>query len=740
MTQPPVEFDPLRIPLAGVHSIAAAAGTGKTYTITTLYVRYLLETDCRVEDVLVTTFTEAATAELKDRLRARLREALELTRTGEPPGVSRPVGVGERPGVSRPIDRAPPTNPSAPTVPPDPILLRLLDQAGAWNPATAAEVQDRLRQALLDFDHAPVFTIHGFCHRVLQESVFETLSRFDLELLTSLQPLVADAVADFVAQGWTTDESALARWLPLDAGLWSTLQQVAEAAVNEPDCRVVPDHRELDDLLDTALLDEFAEAAEAFAEVWKAQRDEARELLFEAQREGWLGKGTHSEKQLREAVAFLDVLAEEPSPDAFKPNRQGELPAVQRRLTQSSLERGTKKAHQAHVPRHPVFAALEQLVELVGPIAARRAQIRPRLLARAAHTVRQHVNRRKQQQGVMSFSDLLHQVDAALAGPQQALLLARLRERYRVALVDEFQDTDPVQYRIFRKVFQDTAAGAAGGPLRAFVMIGDPKQSIYRFRGADVHSYLTATAKTPDKQRHALGTNWRSDRSLVQAVQAVFAAVPDPFLNEQIRLTEVGAHYADRLLDEPALELTLVPRHPLAAADEPPKQELALQQVLPCVVDDIVAQLNDPPELDLGDGRRRSVVPGDVAVLCRTGVQLRQLQELLALRGVPAVLQTDESIFDTVEAQSVSHSLRALLNPGDLTLLTTALAGSLFGLTAPTLEELRRDERGCPSGASGLPGGSSCGTNAASSWPGGGCWTARRWSRAWRGRSRASGR
>ena len=492
----------------------------------------------------------------------------------------------------------------------------------------------------------------------------------------------------------------------------------------------------------TALLDEFAAAADALADAWTSQRDEACELLFEAQREGRLGNGrTHSGKQLREAVAFLDVLAEDPSPDAFKPNKQGELPAVQRRLTQSSLEGGTKKAHKNHVPEHAVFTTLEQLVELVGPIAARRAQIRPRLLARLAHTVRQQIDRRKQQLGVMSFSDLLHQVDAALAGPQQALLLARLRERYRVALVDEFQDTDPVQYRIFRKVFQDTAAGAGDGPLRAFVMIGDPKQSIYRFRGADIHSYLTATAETPDSQRHALGTNWRSDRSLVQAVQAVFAAVPDPFLNEQIRLTEVGAHYADRLLQEPALELTLVPRHPLAAPDEPPKQELALQQVLPCVVDDIVAQLNDPPELDLGDGRRRPVVPGDVAVLCRTGAQLRQLQELLAHRGVPAVLQTDESIFDTVEAQSVSHALQALLNPSDLTLLTTALASSLFGLTAPLAGgHSAATKRGCPSGASGSPGGSSCGTNAASSWPGGGCWTARRWSRAWRGRSRASGR
>ena len=139
-------FDPLQMPLSGVHSIAASAGTGKTFTITTLYLRLLLEGSCSADQILVTTFTEAATSELRDRLRSRLNDALQLLRSfPEHADAEGAVELGQVNGQ----------------------FVQLLEQGGAWDKDSASKVVERIENALLSFDQAPVFTIHGFCSRVL---------------------------------------------------------------------------------------------------------------------------------------------------------------------------------------------------------------------------------------------------------------------------------------------------------------------------------------------------------------------------------------------------------------------------------------------------------------------------------------------------------------------------------------------------------------------------------------------
>ena len=171
-------FDPLQMPLSGVHSIAASAGTGKTFTITTLYLRLLLEGGCSADQILVTTFTEAATSELRDRLRSRLNDALQLLRSfPEHADAKSAVEPGQA----------------------DPQLVQLLEHGGAWDEHSASRVVERIENALLSFDQAPVFTIHGFCSRVLQELVFESGTRFNVELVASLDDQIQEGIDDFVA-------------------------------------------------------------------------------------------------------------------------------------------------------------------------------------------------------------------------------------------------------------------------------------------------------------------------------------------------------------------------------------------------------------------------------------------------------------------------------------------------------------------------------------------------------------
>ncbi|MAE65799.1 MAG: hypothetical protein CMJ18_16135, partial [Phycisphaeraceae bacterium] len=619
--RPQETFDALTMPLDGAHSIAASAGTGKTFTIATLYLRYLLEWSCPVEQILVTTYTEAATAELKERLRARLHEAYRT--------------------ICHP-DAAASGHRDDDTVP------RLLAIAGAAS--SAERLRDRLEAALLDYDRAPIYTIHGFCHRVLRDLVFETASRFDPELITTQVPMVDDAVFDFAARHWAEDDAVLARALPLRDHL-EAMRKVATLATEHPGYPIVP---AADVTALTAAPDGAAdEALSSLRDAWQADGEEACALLYESFEKGHLSKTQygHTRERIDETVAFIDDLVRSMSLNRFDPGS----PASQRRLAQDVIIGGTLKKHQNDAARHPVFLAVQRVVEAVGRMHAGYEKRRIRMLAALGTDVRRRVRQVKEERGQVSFGDLLHQVDDALGGPGRATLIDVLRGRYRVALVDEFQDTDPVQYRIFRRAFHDAARDAA--TPRAFIMIGDPKQSIYRFRGADIHSYLHATDRRTTPHQHTMDRNWRSDGSLVDAVQAVFRTQDDPFRDRGIPLPKVHSENPDRFAGDPALEVVFVDRDARFGQGRAPGQDRVMGRIANVVAADIVQRLN-------GDhAYGEAIQPADFAVLCRTGNQLRRMQRALADRRVPVVLHSDESVYDTTEAQDMLRVLAALIDP-----------------------------------------------------------------------------
>jgi len=691
-------FDPLQMPLSGVHSIAASAGTGKTFTITTLYLRLLLEGGCSTDQILVTTFTEAATSELRDRLRGRLNDALQLLNADaacsveeadDTPSHSRAGGnpadseLGSR---LRGNDRL-----EDPTDNADPQLVKLLEQGGAWDEDSASRVVERIEDALLSFDQAPVFTIHGFCSRVLQELVFESGTRFNVELVASLDEKIREGVDDFVAQSWTAEDSLIERWLPLTGSLYAKIEKVADTVMDNPSLEIVPDGGDLDELLHSDFLTSADRLLDQLAKVWAEQRDGVRELIDTAIRDGVLKKTSYGKpEQIDRSMAFVDSLVDSRSLSEFIWKKE-KLDGDQNRLTQGGLESGTMKKFVGSTPQHPAFTLLQEIADLSREFSKRQQEVETRLLARAGQFVREHVAKRRGERGIMSFGDLLHKVDEALDGRQKDLLLEGLREKYRVALVDEFQDTDPVQYRIFSRVFREAAEIPDPEVDRAFIMIGDPKQSIYRFRGADLAAYLEAERQTPAEHRHNMGTNWRSDRSLVNSVQAVFDSVSNPFLNDQIPLPKVDAHYDDRFRPGPAMSVSLIPRPEYQESDKAMSRKAALDVTVERLVEDIVSQLQSDDEICTGDDEWRRLEPSDIAVLCKTGRELRQIQRALADRGVASVLQTDESVFESAEAEAMLHVLRAVQNTTSLTRLFNALQTPVFGLNAQQLDSLRDD-------------------------------------------------
>ncbi|MEM6797697.1 MAG: 3'-5' exonuclease, partial [Acidobacteriota bacterium] len=252
------------------------------------------------------------------------------------------------------------------------------------------------------------------------------------------------------------------------------------------------------------------------------------------------------------------------------------------------------------------------------------------------------------------------------------------KARYKIALIDEFQDTDLVQYDIFRRLFGD-------GPL---ILVGDPKQAIYRFRGADVYAYLRA--KRDADRVFTLNRNWRSSEKLIDAVNGLFGGAPRPFIERDIPYpvaTSAPAAAGRRLAgdgDSAAFTFLWIGREPQAARAE--------QRIARAVAAKIARLLEAAPTLEEGERSARPLRPADLAVLVRTNQQARLMQDRLREAGVPAVLSRTGDIFRSGELEELLRLLAAVLEPSAGGRLRAACATVLWGEDALDLRRLSEDD------------------------------------------------
>ncbi len=295
-----------------------------------------------------------------------------------------------------------------------------------------------------------------------------------------------------------------------------------------------------------------------------------------------------------------------------------------------------------------------------------------------AVAVRDEVVRRRRLSGVLTFDDLLTRLRDTLADETRgAEACSRLRARYRVALVDEFQDTDPIQWEILRRAFVDDGADAT------LVLIGDPKQAIYAFRGADVYSYLDA--KDSARDHATLDVNWRSDQVLLDAYDAVFDAAPLGHPGISYRNVRAAADGAPRLVGAPVpepLRFRVFHRADGLSPLTPARGELqvdgARTVVAADLASDVVRLLTSGATIE-GAGPVR---PGDIAVLVQRNADALAIREALGSVGVPAVVNGAGSVFDTAAARDWLRLLQALERPSAQTPVRSVALTSFFGWTA----------------------------------------------------------
>ncbi|MDR1349732.1 MAG: exodeoxyribonuclease V subunit beta [Zoogloeaceae bacterium] len=638
-----VGLDALACPLSGGKTlIEASAGTGKTFSICVLVLRLVLEQQRAIGEILILTFTRAATAELKERVRKRLLETLEFLEDGK--------------------------HADDLFIPP---LIAALEEKGQ----SRAGMQACLRRALLTFDEAAIFTLHGFCQRVLADTPFAAGQPFIQEFASAESGndlLLRESIADYWRRTMAQGHLAPALLAGLAAEKFSpdTLFRLARRALQKPLARARwPEMARGSEAA-------FAEAYTAARECWQDKRDEIVGLLEAACAQGVLNRQSFRPgSPTRWAEEWAGWFSD----------RDAALSDNMKKFRQNFLAAKTNKDHTP--PAHTFFNLVETLCQRDAGRQAWREGERLALYRNFLAALPDDLAARKRRLRQVDFDDMLMNLDRALGDAQRgAQLAARLRQSYPVALIDEFQDTDPLQARIFGRIY------SAEDNDTALFLVGDPKQAIFSFRMADLHTYLAAR-KTVDR-RYSLDNNQRSASGVLTGLNALFSANPCAFMLDNLTFSraERGEKPLPDFVEDssPAPKSWRLWRLPADANGEILNKESARQRAAQATAEEIARLLNAARQ-----GRIRiedaPLTARNMAVLVRTHKQGSLMKRALAAVGLQAAELTQASVFASTEAQEVNVLLHALLLPQDTRRIKAALATTLLGWTATEIAALDDD-------------------------------------------------
>ena len=624
-------LDLTSIETSGLHLIEASAGTGKTWTITALYILLLLESRLRPEEILVVTYTKAATAELRDRIRIRIRETLELY-------------------VNR---RAPRDD-----------LEQILMDSRTNDTEMAVKL---LTRALYSFDDAAIFTIHGFCQRALQDNAFESGSLFDTEMISDQGSIVREVCDDFWRSKILTDPDDFLEQLVRSGCTPDKLAVPFKGHYQDPGLTVIPSSGDPDL---SPLTDRRDRLFSRLVTVWQSERDLITTLVAGSN----LSQTSYKPAQIDTAAGALEAWFS-------AGDGQQTCPGL-KLFTSGALLKGQKKG--STLPCHPFFDQCQELHETYDQLDQ---AFREKLIHRRTalfNWLKTELPLRKRNRNLRCFDDLLLDLHRALTAGSDDRLEQSLRGHYRAALIDEFQDTDPLQWQIFARL----AGLHSGAPSYPLYLIGDPKQAIYSFRGADIFAYISAARAVADAMKSTLDTNRRSTEELVAAVNRLFGAADDPFRCRDIAFQPVrsgrpaghGLLLNGQPLKQP-LQFRVLPRTDQTAAVRKPE---ACRTIVRCVAAEIARLLDGTVEIVDRHGRR-PVRPGDIAVLVKAHYQAELVQTALREMGIPSVQHGSATIFESVEALDLLRIMRAAHEPNRERLVREALLTGTIGVSANEL-------------------------------------------------------
>ncbi|WP_434925877.1 UvrD-helicase domain-containing protein [Shewanella sp. HL-SH2] len=653
-------LDALNLPFAGSSLIEASAGTGKTYTISGLYLRLLLghggQAPLLCEQILVVTFTNAATEELRDRIRKRIQIAYK-----------RFLGVATD----------------------DHFVEQLYQQIPEDERAIALK---RFDLALKSLDEGAIFTIHGFCQRILADMAFESSLLFESEFTLDDSEYLHHAVRDFWREACYPLPLFLAQQISNTFGEPEKLAQKVRALLGASQAiasDTPPDFIKLSESL--------VQSLQRFKLRWPAEHPAMLALLMDLPLNGQrFGKKADGYPKLLQLFDDLTHWV------AYGQGLPPLKPMEQLALSELRLNKGGEipSAQDA-----PLLDHIERLMALITAII-------PAFLVRAQAGIKQRFVQQKHQRNLMTPDDLLTSLAQALEHNPDTLPSA-IAKRFPIALIDEFQDTDPLQFQIFNTVYQapqfdphsaqadgsQTGASGITKPQSAtpnnaigILMIGDPKQAIYAFRGADIFTYINARNQT--EAHYSLDTNYRSSAQLVNGVNHFFNQHDDPFISDAIPYDPVKTPVSaqKKILIEAAEQTAALRIKLLQENEQTGLNKTTARQLL---ANDAAAEITRLlTEAQAGECviNGEALIAKNIAVLVRDRNEAAVIKAALSARNIGAVFLSRDSVFDTNEAKETALILRALANPKDERAIRAALATELIGYNANKIHQFNQDE------------------------------------------------
>ena len=628
------KLDLINCPLDGVNLIEASAGTGKTYSIANLYLRFILEKKLPIQEILVVTFTEAATKELKERLRQNILEAQRFLD-----------------GSSG-----------------DLVITEIVEKAK--NDLGLESVTKLLRRALLNIDEMAVFTIHGFCKRMLSENAFESKLTFDLELQGEANELLAEVVDDYWRKTSYTpiDEE-------VDGGTSrGDLLSLAQNFTGNPNLELTTIY---DDSVDVG---KMADCLVLIMQSAKDQRDEISAVLKDKGNKISRGASGYSEENVS---MWLEQLI------------AGNSSCVRnfaKKFLDSKVTPGQQKKGVTALP-HSFFDLCDQFSTL--EIALENNKIHDFI-----NYIRAEFLVRKADQQIQTFDDLVVNLNNALKSESGEKYISLIREKFKVAMIDEFQDTDSIQNDIFQKLFSD--------PSITLFMIGDPKQSIYGFRGADIFEYLETKKVVSPENNYNLDTNYRSETKMVEAVNHFFIQEEqerseiNPFVYGELSDGQEGINYHKVKANDKSRKLLDPSKSPLQVdfidSEQPMNMPLSNRKIIQYVTTEVARLLKDASFQQAGEST--PVIPGDIAILTNDNKQASAFQKALNKVNIPSVIQKSGNIYDSEEAFELGLFLAAIqkqsprqMNPFMTTRFVGLPTNELFSALSGHTEENKLVEK-----------------------------------------------
>ena len=650
-----IPLNPITLPLNQISLIEASAGTGKTYTIGSLYLRLLLKAGennfsrpLNVEEILVVTFTDMATEELKKKIRERITDAIDkLTAFAETQ------------------DKSSFKN--------DEFLTALSQDLDIF------EAIHRLKLVEQNMDLAAIYTIHGFCRRMLMQYAFHSGIHFNLELIKDQSDLLVRFANEFWREHFYPLPFEMADFIANELGSPDYVLSLLESDLGKNLIVDLENQQALSISITEFLhqyLGEYFKDIKALKDFWLESAGKISELITEELNKDYakgepksLSRRSYNTSRLAKWIEQVNAWANDSRDYVLNET-------LMSYFTQSAL--GEKGEEGASPFIAPIFAELEERASaLMSPDLLRRV-----ILYHYRQGLQQKLLDYKLNHQEKSFDDLLRLFCEALQGPQGNELAEMIRFQYPFAMIDEFQDTDSQQYAIFSKIYRDNPEKNTG-----FIMIGDPKQAIYRFRGADIFTYLKASDEA--QSRFELTKNYRSEKNLVDGVNALFDFPQSPFIYQNINFTAVDSsddHLRFYLNGkaEPAY------RFYLTESDKVNKTEMA--KICAISIQHWLKSAAENQAVFQNKDTCKTLQPANIAVLVKNRYEAADVIQELQKLGIASVYLSDQSsVFDSHVAVELLRILKACLNVAERPILN-AIATALFGLNAADIHQIQQNE------------------------------------------------